>query len=95
MKWIYIVTWTLVNVWIGFPRPTANEYGIIDNTINAVAKVYSYTKSMKKEFSTKEDAEKFIANAPKRLSKHLSIPSSYTKDFKLDSVLIKQLKVVK
>jgi len=83
MKYIFIVTWIVVNVIV--KPPTTDEYGIKNNSALSLRIINTVASHKSKIFYTKKEAKLFIKNAPKKKNEYLD---SYCKDFKIDSIKV-------
>lgn len=87
--WKYIVVWMLVQ-WSSYsPPPKVDPYGRTSNTMTLVCYCRCDTTHHRREFTSRDEALKFIAEAPKPDSSGMVFfNQAWCTDMKLDSVWV-------
>jgi hypothetical protein len=86
---IYLVSWILVQWSITSPPTQKSEYGVVSNTMLAIAYYKEEKTFHKKEFNKIEEAKLFIDKAPKEDSTRIVyFDYAYCTDMKLDSTWV-------
>lgn len=63
-KMVFIITWTLVTIYVTAPEPTVDEYGRISHSTLAMGVVKTSTTEHSKTFEKFSDVEEWIKNCP-------------------------------
>ena len=89
MSWIYIVTWVVATMTLTVDyEKSIDEYGLERTSEPMYIWKETETESHRKEFKSREEAIRFIKNAPTQTKDYMGLGTSYCRDLKLDSVFV-------